>query len=183
MSLATLLLLPLALSMPNVTLRGVVAEEDIYHGARLSGADVWLDSGETTTTNADGEWSFSNLDLGTYTVHAIADGYEEGTCTKELTDEYDEWWCSIALTVAPDDTGSPPEDSDVPQDTDPPIDDSDPPAGDSDPFTPQSDTGGFPPGSLVPLGSGCGCSSGAVGAAAGWLAGLALLGLARRRRK
>ena len=182
MSLAPLLLLPLALSMPNVTLRGVVAEEDVYHGTRLAGASVWLDSGETTTTDADGDWSFTNLDLGTYTVHAIAAGYEEGTCTKELTDEYDEWWCSIALSVAPDDTDPPPEDSDVPQDSDPPGDDSDPPDDDSDPVTPLSDTGGFPPGSLVPLGTGCGCSSGATGAAAGWLMVLGLAGLARRRR-
>ena len=55
-------------------------------------ATVDLFSGEsvvaTTTTNSDGDYSFSDLDLGTYTVEASADGFFPDTSEPiELTEE------------------------------------------------------------------------------------------------
>ncbi len=165
---------------------GVVADGDIYDGARLEGAFVWLEeSGETTTTDADGTYRFSDLALQTWTVHACMDGYAEGTCTKDLG--VGDNWCSIALEPGDgscsyggggDDTGGGGGD-DTGVDT-PGGDTGEPPAG--------VDTGGPaavpPPGTLRPTDElgGCGCATGGSPRLA-WLPLLGLaFGLLRRRR-
>ena len=157
------------------SLMGVVADQDIYHGERLVGASVWLDSGGSTTSGSDGSWSFSGLPYDTYTVYAEADGYQRGSCTKEITSSGDHW-CSIALEPSdtpPDDTGDPPVD-----DTgDPPVDDT----GDTTaPDVPQ------PPGERIRAdlsGGGCGCASAPrqQGELLALLLGLVGIGLTRRR--
>ena len=157
------------------TLTGVVADRDIYHGERLEGATVWLDDGTTVTTVSTGYYTFEGLGTGTYTAHAVADGFLEGTCTKTIESD-DTYWCSIALEPdpgggdtgePPDDTGEPPDDTGShPKDSDPPIDDS-------------AQPGSFPPGAWVPM---YGCTA-AHALPAAWLALLAGLGLATRRRR
>lgn len=157
------------------SLLGVVADQDIYNGARIVGASVWIEqTGDRTTTSSSGMYEFNGLPFGTYTVHATADGYQEGTCTKEITGSGD-FWCSIALqpggdTDPPDDTGPAP-------DTDPPVtDDTAPP-----------DTAGEPP--VGPPGGrellsdhgGCACSAAPAPRAAILPGLLLLLGLRRRR--
>ncbi len=157
------------------TLTGVVADQDIYHGERLVGATVWLDDGTTVTTSETGYYTFEGLSTGTYTAHATADGYLEGSCTKTI-DSDDTYWCSIALEPdpgGPDDTG----DTDVPPDD---TGDTDAPPEDTD--TPPEDTappGAFPPGEWVPM---YGCSA-THAVPAAWLALMASLGLAVRRRR
>ena len=174
------ILLPLLLihGASAAVLTGVVADRDIYHGERLAGATVWLDDGTTVTTVSTGYYTFEGLGTGTYTAHAIADGFLEGSCTKTI-DSDDTYWCSIALEPDPggDDTGDPPDDT-GPEDTGSYPDDTDSPVGD----TASADTaapGTFPPGAWVPL---YGCSAaGSVSAA--WLGLLAALGLSIRRRR
>ncbi len=165
------LILPLLLAhaASAATLTGVVADSDIYHGTRLVGATVWLDDGTTVSTDSSGMYTFSGLSTGTYTAHAIADGYLEGTCTKAI-DSDSTYWCSIALEPDPGggDTGEPPDDT-----GEPPDDTGEPPV---------SDTGvlsTFPPGAWTPM---YGCSSTGGRVAGAWLALLAGLGLLRRRR-
>lgn len=162
-------------------LTGAVADSDIYNGARLVGATVWIaETGDTTTTDSSGLYRFEDLPFGHYTVHATFPGYAEGTCTKDTSSATD--WCSIALypdtSTGTDDTGSGDDGGD---DTAPPADtdvDQGPPEGDDDPDAP----GGGRPGNLVKADEvgACGCASGAVGA--GWL-GLLALPLVRRRRR
>lgn len=175
----TSLFLPalLALGAQAATLTGVVADRDIYHGTRLVGATVWLDDGTTVSSNSSGYYTFEGLALGTYTAHAIADGFLEGSCTKTISSD-DTYWCSIALEPDPggDDTGDPVDDTGDPVDDtgdpDSPPDDTDEPVLDTDvPST-------FPPGAWVPL---YGCSATRVIPAL-WLALLGALGLAARRR-
>lgn len=170
----TLLSLLIANAAGAATLTGVVADRDIYHGERLVGATVWLDDGTTMSSNASGYYTFEGLSTGTYTAHAIADGFLEGSCTKTI-DSDDTYWCSIALEPDPggDDTGDPPDDTGPgPGDTQLP-DDTDPPVADT------AAPGSFPPGAWVPL---YGCSAAKVLPAA-WLALLAGLGLTVRRRR
>ena len=168
------LLLTALITAQAATLTGVVADRDIYHGERLAGATVWLDDGTTVTTSSDGYYTFEGLSTGTFTAHAVADGFLEGSCTKTIESD-DTYWCSIALEpdpgggdtgdTGPDDTGDPPDDTDSPPDDTAPDDTAAPST--------------FPPGSWVPL---YGCSTtGAVSTA--WLALLAGLGLAIRRRQ
>jgi MYXO-CTERM domain-containing protein len=156
------------------TMRGIVADRDIYHGERIVGASVWLDSGESSASGSDGSWSFSGLPYDTYTVYAVADGYQQGSCTKEITSSSDHW-CSIALEPAddpPDDTGEPPD----------PID-----TGDSE--LPTDDTGRpdriLPPGAHTPIDEtrrGCGCAAEPAKTGVGWLVVmLGVLGVRRRR--
>ena len=163
-----LIALALASAAPAATLTGVVADRDIYHGERLAGATVWLDDGTTVSSDSGGTYTFEGLSTGTYTAHAIADGFLEGSCTKNVSTD-DTYWCSIALEPDPggDDTGDPPDDT-----GDPPGDSA--PSEDTGPM----DTAAFPPGAWVPL---YGCSAAHV-VPAGWLALLAALGLAVRRR-
>ncbi len=157
---------------PTGDLVGVVADSDIYHGARIVGATVSLDSGESTTTGDTGSYSFSGLPYGTYTATATASGYLPGSCSKEITGSGDHW-CSIALFPDEGDTDPPPEES-----GDPDLEDSgDPPVQDSAPPVWQQ------PGDLVPMADtgGCGCAArSSFKLAPIWLLGL--LGLALRRR-
>jgi hypothetical protein len=160
------------------TLRGIVADQDIYHGDRIAGASVWLSSGESSSSASDGSWSFSGLPYDTYTVHAVADGYEQGSCTKEVSSSSDHW-CSIALQPSgddpPDDTGDPPDTTDDTGEPTTPPEDSDPPSIDHP----------GPPGLQVPMDAtrGCGCSGrpGAAGGTLGLLLGLLGLGWRRER--
>lgn len=150
------------------SLLGVVAAEDIYTGERLTDAVAWIEeTGETAPVDADGQFRFTDLSLDTYTVTAVADGYQAGSCTKALS--VGDNWCSIALLPGESDT--------QPGDTD----DDDNDGG--------QDTGGLvaqdtpqhlrPPGTAVPLSELGGCTTaGALGA--GWLLVLPTL-LARRR--
>lgn len=76
---------------------GAIADSDIYTGARLAGATVWIaETGEVTTSDSDGMYYFYDLGLSSYTVHATLDGYAEGTCSKSISTGTN--WCSIALT-------------------------------------------------------------------------------------
>lgn len=157
---------------------GVVADSDIYNGARLAGATVWIaETGDTVTADATGVYRFSDLPFGHYTVHATYPGYAEGTCEKDTTSAED--WCSIALfpesSGGADDTGS----GDA---------GAEPPEGDSggaDPVDPGGDDdrgGGALPGKLVKsdeVGA-CGCASARPGAGLGLVL---LAGLAARRRR
>ena len=91
---------------------GSVRDSDIYNGASLIGATVWIaETGDTTTVAADGYYRFEDQPFGSYTMHATYRGFAEGTCTKTTSSAQD--WCSIALMPAEDpvDTGSPDTDS------------------------------------------------------------------------
>lgn len=156
-------------------LTGVVADTDIYDSEkRLPGVTVWIaETGATTTTDETGTYLFEELPPGTYTVHADAEGYLEGTCTKDVADS-STYWCSIALLPGEDE----PQDTDTDTDTEPPGDTGEPPVEEQ-----QLGSGG--PGDRVAgseLGAGCACNGGYAGMAPG--AGLLIVSLlARRRRK
>jgi MYXO-CTERM domain-containing protein len=147
---------------------GLIADEDIYTGAPLVGATVWIDeTGEAAQTDGDGHYRFEDLPLETYTVKACHEGYLEGSCVKDLS--IGDNWCSIALVVGEGGCGEP---------------DSGDAGGD--------DGGGLhfgaedPPQGFVPGGEpkGCGCASAAAGGRLP-VAGLVLFGLlafSRRRR-
>ena len=156
----------------TATLTGVIADSDIYNGARIAGASVWLDGGGSTTSDGEGYYEFVDVPFGTVTVRAVADGYQEGSCTKEITGS-GTWWCSIALQPAPvDDTGDPPvDDTGVTDDTAPPTPDD------------SGDTRWRPPGARAPFtgGGGCGCASRQLGWGSLALVFLSVLALARRR--
>ena len=152
---ALLVSLLLTAGIQAATLTGAVADRDIYHGERLEGATVWLDDGTTVSTVSTGYYTFEGLGTGTYTAHAVADGFLEGTCTKTIESD-DTYWCSIALEPDPGggDTGEPPDDTgEAPSDTGEAPSDTDSHAQDSDP--PVDDSGGSPddtaqPGSFPP---------------------------------
>jgi MYXO-CTERM domain-containing protein len=177
---ALLLTLLLATAPRAASLTGVVAEEDIHHGPRIPGASVWIDGVASTTSDSEGLYLFEGLASGSYTVHAVADGYLEGTCSKTI-DESTLFWCSIALMVDPGggdtgDTGSPDDtgDTGMPDDTGIPHDDTgavDTAAVDTAP------PGTFPPGVWTPL-YGCHAARGAPGLLLGLLG---LAGFFRRR--
>ena len=177
---------------------GVVADTDIYSGTRLVGATAWIaETGETVTVDGDGYYRFTELPLGSYTVHACLDGYAEATCSKSIG--AGDNWCSIALEPGSgcslpgwgDDGGSGDGGTDTGADG----------GGDGagDGSGDGADTGGGadtaplpddgvhhgpitgPPGekALLDGGSG-GCSTAGAALSAGWLAGA--LALVRRRR-
>lgn len=157
---------------------GAVRDSDIYNGANLVGASVWIaETGSTTTVASDGYYRFEDVPFGTYTMHATYPGYAEGTCTKTTSSSQD--WCSIALypdTSGGDNGGSTDTgggtDTATPSDTAPDVDDS-------------GRGGDLPvaPGNLVKTGEagGCGCAV-ADPATAGWAVAAGLVALARRRR-
>ncbi|HJN72339.1 MAG TPA: N-acetylmuramoyl-L-alanine amidase [Myxococcota bacterium] len=101
---------------PSAELLGVIADEDIYEGDRLAGVTVVLDqTGETTTTDGDGYYRFTELGAGTWSVTVTASGFEDGSCSKDITTSSAQWWCSVALDPAeeeeePVDTGEPQQD-------------------------------------------------------------------------
>jgi hypothetical protein len=175
---ALLLVALLANTASAATLTGVVADSDIYHGARLVGATVRLGDGTTVTTDSSGMYSFSGLSTGTYTATANADGYLEGSCSKTIETD-DTYWCSIALTPDPggDDTG---DTDDPPDDTgEPPDDTGEAPADSDDPTQDTASPSTFPPGEWTPL---YGCSA-TQAVPAAWLALMAALGLVVRRER
>jgi hypothetical protein len=97
---------------------GYVRDGDIYNGANLVGATVTLmQTGETTTVDAEGLYRFDDVPFGSWTMRARMPGYADGECAK-TTDGAEEW-CSIALGPAADvegeDTGSipPPSRADI----------------------------------------------------------------------
>ncbi len=158
---------------------GAVRDSDIYNGANLVGANVWIaETGEATTVAGDGYYRFEDVPFGTYTMHATYPGYAEGTCTKTTTSSQD--WCSIALFpgTSPDDTGGNTDTSGGTDTSDP--GDTAPPDGDSATRFPG------PPGDPVlagEAGSGCGCATAPGGSLAGVALGAVMAGLARRRRR
>ena len=87
---------------------GVVADTDIYNGARLIGATVRIvETGATTTVGSDGMYHFEDVPFGSYTMRASFDGYADGDCLKTTASAQD--WCSIALL--PSDGGGDPADT------------------------------------------------------------------------
>ncbi|MFN7146907.1 MAG: N-acetylmuramoyl-L-alanine amidase, partial [Myxococcota bacterium] len=165
---------------------GVVADSDIYNGARLVGATVRInETGATTTVASDGYYRFDDIPFGTYTMTASYPGYADGSCTKTTSSSQD--WCSITLYPEadepdPEDTGDEPADTDEPVDTDEPADTDE---VDTGPSTPGDDTDrpGPPaiPGQLTRMDDVGGCST--TGAPAGGVLLLlaSLFGLRRRR--
>lgn len=159
---------------------GVIAAEDIYNGARLTNATVWIEeTGERTTSDEEGYYRFYDLPLESYTIRAIADGYAEGSCSKGLA--VGDNWCSIALQIAPDDPD--PSDTGDPD----PADTGDTGGAEADPDpdpgpVAQATPRGSAPGAAVRLDELWGCA--AVPSGTGLLGlGLAALGLGRRRRR
>ena len=163
---------------------GVVADSDIYNGTRLVGADAWVEeTGEHSSADGDGYYRFYDLPLGSYTIHAIADGYAEGTCTKEISTGQN--WCSIALFPGGSDDGGGDDGGGTGTDTGPVVTDtggSDDGGGDP--------TEGNPPGARPgrrtllanePTGCGCATSANPIGPLALGLLGLLTLGWRRRR--
>ena len=80
---------------------GFVREDDIYSGQGIAGATVTLDSGESTTTDADGFYAFRSLAVGTYRVSAQADCFESSSTTVAVEAGV-ETWASLALTAQPE---------------------------------------------------------------------------------
>ena len=64
------------------SISGQVTDTSTESSIQGATVDLFTDAGETfvntTETNADGNYFFSDLDLGTYTVEASATGYESG---------------------------------------------------------------------------------------------------------
>jgi hypothetical protein len=58
------------------SLYGIVTDATI-HGEPIRGASVQLSTGEKTTTGNDGQYSFSNLSAGKYTLNATKPGYKD----------------------------------------------------------------------------------------------------------
>ena len=87
---------------------GVVADTDVYNGARLIGATVRIvETGATTTVGSDGMYHFEDVPFGSYTMRASFEGYADGDCAKTTVSAQD--WCSIALL--PSDGGDDPVDT------------------------------------------------------------------------
>lgn len=83
-------------------LKGVVYK-DPNLDERIPGAQVKLDTGETTTANETGYWEFQ-LAPGTYTATASAPGFQPNSSTRTVT-AGEEVWGSIGLLPA----GPPPD--------------------------------------------------------------------------
>lgn len=95
-------------------LKGVVYREPDL-ADRIAGATVSLQDGTTTVASATGYWEFE-LEPGTYTVTASAEGYEPASTTRTVG-AGDEVWGSIGLVPATamsdPDTGTPPADEGI----------------------------------------------------------------------
>ncbi len=163
------------------TVIGVIAEDDIFTGARIPGATVVLTpGGDTLAADGTGLWSFDGLSEGTYTVTGSADGYDPASCTTTVTSS-GQFWCSIALVRA----GSAPP-------TDPPGGSTAPggttgPGGTAPTFptspAPGDDSPGDSPRTVSSLRSSGGCHHGAStdGLISGFLTTFVLLMAIRRR--
>ena len=164
------------------TLRGVVYKAPDLT-ARISGATVKLNTGQSATTDSAGNWSFQ-LAPGTYTATATMTGYKPNSSTRTITANTVTWG-SIGLTkaTAAKDGGAPDKatkpDKGKPADTSasdvPPRKDGK--AGDA------KGSGEAGPPIFSSLDEGCGCRSGASGPAplSALFLLLALLTLRRRR--
>jgi carbon monoxide dehydrogenase subunit G len=71
---------------------------DAATGNPIQGATVGIGSGRTAITDATGHYSFSNLDMGPYTVSASASSYKSGTGSTTLTTTNKDKTVSIALS-------------------------------------------------------------------------------------
>lgn len=157
---------------------GVVADTDIYNGTRLVGATVWIaETGASTASDGDGMYRFEDVPFGTYTMHATAPGYAEGTCTKTTSGSQE--WCSIALLPDDGSVGTDPGGTDPGQ-----TDSGGTTAGGTD--TPGNDPDDVPgprmPGRLVPAEEVSTCATTPARAAFAWVGLLAAPLLLRRRR-
>jgi hypothetical protein len=85
------------------TLKGVVYEDPDLE-ARIAGATVTLDSGESAISDELGYWEFS-LSAGTYTATATKAGYDSNSSTRDVV-AGQEIWGSIGLkkSVTPADS-------------------------------------------------------------------------------
>lgn len=97
----------------TVELKGYVhTDPDDVMGTGLAGSTVELSGGGRTTTNSDGKYAFSDVELsrGTVTVTASKEGYESHQTSKTLMAGQTNW-ASIRL-VPTDGAGEPDEDND-----------------------------------------------------------------------
>ncbi len=70
----------------KTSITGTVVDENTGDG--IAYADVVLDeTGATAVTDENGQFAFSELEPGEYSVTAYAEGYAEGTETVEVTEE------------------------------------------------------------------------------------------------
>lgn len=84
------------------SISGEVFDNDTEGSIQGATVDLFTDGGETfvstTTTNADGNYSFSDLDLDTYVVEATAPGYSSNSSEPvELTEESPDATVNIGL--------------------------------------------------------------------------------------
>jgi hypothetical protein len=68
-----------------VGLTGITGKVSNSVGAVISGAQVQLSNGQTTTTDANGNYSFLGLQAGSYTVTASAAGYSSSSTTVNVS--------------------------------------------------------------------------------------------------
>ena len=77
-------------------LLGFVREGSIESGPNIVGATITLDTGESSTTGADGQFVFENVEPGLRVVDATADGFLPASRTVEVSAAGDTWG-SLAL--------------------------------------------------------------------------------------
>jgi hypothetical protein len=78
---------------------GTVIDANTVEG--IAGAKVTIEeTGQTTTANDYGNYSFEEVESGVYTLKAEADGYQSSETTVEVND--DNVTVDIALEAAPD---------------------------------------------------------------------------------
>jgi hypothetical protein len=145
---------------PFGDLTAIVRDTDADAGAAIAEAELSLSTGETGTTDASGECSFTNVASGEVTVTATAPGYQQGQVIVDVI-ATESVTATIALVLAP------PE-----------------PDGGSNP-----DSGTAPVTGLTGDGTDAGCGCSTAGAARSHLGLLgatvlpAALGIARRLRR
>ncbi|MBR2979484.1 MAG: phosphodiester glycosidase family protein [Myxococcaceae bacterium] len=84
-------------AVTTATLRGVVFDAaDSSMATRVSGATVRLNSGQSVTTDANGNFSF-DLPLGTYTLTASAAGYTANSHQRTLSTLGETVWGSLGI--------------------------------------------------------------------------------------
>lgn len=88
------------------TLYGFVRENSIYSGNGISGATVTTSTGLSTTTNANGLYTFEGLDAGYLTLSVTASGYRTASGEEEVLANHTNWE-SIALSSTGGPSGTP----------------------------------------------------------------------------